>query len=269
MTIIATTDFSDIAQNAVQYAAALANAIKAKLVLFNAFTPPIHASNAHLSADTFQKLLDSNKERLNELAVEFKSKYQLEVETESNYSFIEEHLTALIEKYQADIIIFGMAEKSIEQELMGNTTTSAIKNIDIPIISVPLQAKFNGLAKMVFACDTRDDIPEHAKTLVRSITNPLNTEIEVFSVDTTVENIKKQPKEERNLTDETFTYFYKNVQSTEVLDAIRKEIKDVNADILVMMPKKYGFWGSMVHTSKTRIMASGLHIPLFSIPASL
>jgi hypothetical protein len=33
-----------------------------------------------------------------------------------------------------------------------------------------------------------------------------------------------------------------------------------------MMPNKYGFWGSLIHRSKTRIMASGSEIPLMSLP---
>ncbi len=267
MTIIATTDFSEIAQNAVQYAANLAKAANMNLVLFHAFNPPIHASNAQLSAETFQKLFDINSERLNELKNELKNEYHIEVQSEITYSFVEEHLTTCIEKYNAGLLVFGMAEKSLEQELMGNTTTSAIRNINIPIISVPLQTRFTPLNRVLFACDTPDEIPSHATSLIKSLIAAQNTEIEVFSVDTTVEKIKKNNKTTEQDNPE-INYYYKNIQSKEVIDEIKKEIKDFNADLLIMMPKKYGFWDSMVHRSKTRVMASGLSIPLLSIPAS-
>ncbi|MNX96122.1 hypothetical protein D3C86_1284240 [compost metagenome] len=61
-------------------------------------------------------------------------------------------------------------------------------------------------------------------------------------------------------------YIYKTVRSNAVINEIEKEIKRYQADILVMVPKKYGFWDSLVHKSKTRIMASGLDVPLLSFP---
>lgn len=52
-----------------------------------------------------------------------------------------------------------------------------------------------------------------------------------------------------------------------LLLAIAAEIKEIKADFLVMMPQKRGFWEAVVHRSKTRLMASGLQIPLLSIPS--
>jgi hypothetical protein len=66
---------------------------------------------------------------------------------------------------------------------------------------------------------------------------------------------------------EGIDYYYKNVQSDSIIEGIANEVKSVAADLLIMVPEQHGFWGSMVHRSKTRIMASGLNIPLFSIPA--
>jgi hypothetical protein len=51
-----------------------------------------------------------------------------------------------------------------------------------------------------------------------------------------------------------------------VIWEIEKEIIDSNSNLLVMIPKKYGFWESLIHRSKTREMASGLNIPMLSIP---
>ncbi|WP_179009240.1 hypothetical protein [Winogradskyella forsetii] len=38
-----------------------------------------------------------------------------------------------------------------------------------------------------------------------------------------------------------------------------------NSRLLVMIPKTYGFWESIIHKSKTWVMASGMNIPLLSI----
>ncbi|SPW34593.1 Uncharacterised protein [Elizabethkingia miricola] len=61
------------------------------------------------------------------------------------------------------------------------------------------------------------------------------------------------------------SHYYKNVLSDNVVAAIKDEIVDTQADLLVMVPHKYGFWESVIHRSKTSIMASGNNIPLLSI----
>ena len=61
-------------------------------------------------------------------------------------------------------------------------------------------------------------------------------------------------------------YYYKNVASNVIIEAIQDEITQINADLLIMVPHKYGFWDSLVHISKTRKMASRSEIPLLSLP---
>src|SRR5258706_4783474 len=62
------------------------------------------------------------------------------------------------------------------------------------------------------------------------------------------------------------TYSYKNVQSSSVIKEIKKEMIAFKAELLIMVPEEYRFWASVVHKSKTRMMAAGLGIPLLSIP---
>ncbi|HEY0175411.1 MAG TPA: universal stress protein, partial [Pedobacter sp.] len=63
------------------------------------------------------------------------------------------------------------------------------------------------------------------------------------------------------------TYSFKDVQSGAVIQAIKKEIIAAEAELLIMVPGKYGFWSSLLHRSKTNMMASGLNVPLLSVPA--
>src|SRR5690606_23229824 len=65
---------------------------------------------------------------------------------------------------------------------------------------------------------------------------------------------------------EDVEYTYKNYNSDDVIKAIKDEIQRLDAELLIMIPRKYGFWESLVRRSKTRMMASGLSIPLLSIP---
>ncbi|MFT4152742.1 universal stress protein [Parafilimonas sp.] len=59
-TIIAATDYSKEADNAVNYAAALAKYTGSTLVLFNAFEYSIHVSNARVSASLVDAAIATN-----------------------------------------------------------------------------------------------------------------------------------------------------------------------------------------------------------------
>ena len=66
---------------------------------------------------------------------------------------------------------------------------------------------------------------------------------------------------------EEVSYFYKSVQSEAVIEEIKTEMLEYKPDMLIMIPYEYGFWSSLIHKSKTRMMSSGLDIPLLSIHA--
>lgn len=270
-TIIAATNFSAIANNAVTYAAGLAKSANASLILFNSFQLDIHSANSHISAEAMQKQLDKASDRLKTLGKDIAGAFNIEVSCFCSYSFLEDELSSLIELHNAELVVMGMAERSFEQELMGNSTTSVIKNLNTPVLAVPLHARFQNIKKILYACDTLSFSSIKRFSWLRSIVGNLGAEVEFFSVDAKLDDLKQE--QDRLLLSSTLEeefqqvkYLYKTVKSNAVINEIKKEINIYNADILVMVPQKYGFWDSLVHKSKTRIMAAGLDIPLLSFP---
>lgn len=271
LTIIATTNYSDTARNAVTYAAGITRATNAKLILFNSFVLSVHSANSLISAEETQKELDKAVLRLETLGKEIADLFKIEVQCFCSHCFLEDELSALIDSTGAALVVMGMAERSFEQDLLGNTTTSFIKNIDIPILAVPLNARFQKVRKVLYAFDTLSFPATKRFSWIKHVIRSLDIEIELFSVDESVAEIKKRDKvlvtdEVSGKEFEDVKYIYKTVRSNAVIHEIEKEIKHYQADILVMVPKKYGFWDSLIHKSKTRIMASGLDIPLLSFP---
>ncbi|OXA95933.1 universal stress protein UspA [Flavobacterium oncorhynchi] len=271
LTIIAATNFSTIAGNAVTYAAGLAKATGAKLILFNSFSLSVHSANSLITAESMQKQMDKAALRVQTLGEEIADLFKISVESICSYSFLEDELPAIIDQTNADLVVMGMAERSLEQDLLGNTTTSVIKSLNIPILAVPQNARFQNAKKILYACDTLSLSSIRRFTWIREVIGNLGSEIEFFSVDKKLDEIREeQGKVLLNSSIgnnfEDVKYIYKNVRSNAVIDEIKKEIKNFEADILVMVPQKYGFWDSLIHRSKTRIMAVGLDIPLLSIP---
>lgn len=267
--IIAATNFSPTASNAVTYAAALAKAKGSRLILFNSFSLSIHSSNSRISADNAQLEIDKATERLKHLAFDLAHLYTIEVDSFCLFSALEDELPLLIEKNQAELVVMGMADRSIEQEILGNSTTSVIKNINIPVLAVPQSARFNNAKKILFAFESRSLSSIQKLDWFSQIAVALKAEVEFFSVDQRVEEMIEQQQTitiENEPPTQLAKYSYKTIRSSAVVSEIKKEIENYNADILVMVPQKYGFWDSLIHISKTRSMASGLNIPLLSLP---
>ncbi|MBS7254598.1 universal stress protein [Flavobacterium branchiicola] len=271
LTIIAATNFSAIANNAVTYAAGLAKATGAKLILFNSFSLSVHSANSHISADALQKQIEKAISKLENLAKETANVFKIETESICTYSFLEDELPRIIDQTKADVVVIGMAERSFEQELLGNSTTSAIKNLKIPVLAVPEKARFQSVKKVLYAYDNLSFSAIKKFSWIKNALGDLEAEIEFFSVDDKLDDLKEEQRRvlmssniEKEFED--VKYLYKTVRSNAVIDEIKKEIKNYQADLLIMVPQKYGFWDSFVHRSKTRILAAGLDIPLLSFP---
>jgi Universal stress protein UspA and related nucleotide-binding proteins len=265
--IIIATDYSPEATNAMHYAAAIAAEQGHQLILFNVTEISIHALNARVSSDAIDKMLFVHQDNLDKAAAKLAGAYKVQVLTHFATGNFYDELVRCIAQHNADVVVMGMASKTFEQDLLGNTTTAAIHKLQFPILAVPLHAKYEGIKKVLFAADIEKGVQEQVLEKIRSLALAFGATIEIFHVETEIAELTAEPA--NAAFDQALagiTYTYKNVQSPQIIKAIQKEIEAMEADLLIMVPYKYGFWSSIVHRSKTRMMASGNNIPLLSLP---
>jgi nucleotide-binding universal stress UspA family protein len=270
-TILAATNYSRLAENAVHYAAGAARMSGYRLILLNDFSVSVHMENARLSAERLEELIDENKLLLESKALLLSDQYGIEVIAEATFSFIDHAIRQVVARYQPKAIVMGMEQKSVEQEFLGNTTTFIIKKLPVPVLAVPANVSFTVPKKVIFACDVLNGISEQVLAQIKNIALITKAEIEVLLINETIQELRELDAHISALNRiddelEGIDYYYKNVRSDSIIKGIANEVKTTEADLLIMVPQKHGFWGSVVHRSKTRIMASGLHIPLLSIP---
>lgn len=276
-TILIAVDYSKLSDNATTYGVQAAQTIGAKVILFHLHTLSVHAANARLAPSAIKETIDRNRMQLENMAEELASTYGIEVVAAWTTGDFYTEMKSVIDTYEVDLLIMGMPGKSLEQDLLGNTTTLAINKLKFPVLAIPSQVTYKGIKKIVFACDIVRGVHAQILERVRKVALSFGAAVQIFHVDTRVkkltENIEDQDLTSPGQLTKEFgdglsgiNYSYKNVSSNAVIREIQKEVIDFQADLLVMVPYKYGFWGSMVHTSKTRIMASGSDIPLLSIP---
>lgn len=269
--IVIATDFSAEAKNAMLYAATAAAEKGYEMVIFTLQNIPIHAQNARLSSDSINEFLHKKEKELNDVAATVSSGFGIAAVPYFATGEFYEEIARCIEMHHADLVVVGMAQKSFEQDLLGNTTTKAFSRLTIPVLAIPLSASYKGIKNILFACDMTRGVHKQVLDNVKSFSRDFGAKVEVFHVRHIVEELYKESLRNENLHQvqeelNGISYLYKNVQSDEIVEAIKKEIELIKADLLIMIPYRYGFWGSLVHRSKTRMMASGNSIPLLSIP---
>lgn len=271
-TIIVCTDFSSEAENAVQYAASLAQENKYKLVLFHLQQISVHALNAQVSADYFYEQTVKNQNKMIAKTSELHSLYSID----SRYylasgSFFEE-LENCIHDHSADLVIMGMREKTFEQKLLGDIATRAIHKIKKPLLTVPGHLQYTGIKKILFAYDIHKNMTWSAMNDIYSFVSGFHAETEIFNVNDRLEDFT-QVMNDIDLNSgydmEDIKYSFKMIESIEVIKAIEDEITLTNPDILMMIPYQYSFLESLFHQSKTTRMASENKIPLLSIPLNI
>lgn len=269
--IVIATDYSAEAENAMRYAAEVAADRGYLLIVFSLQNVSIHALNARLSGEAVNDYLKVQSERLDEVVTSLKQTYGAQAISHFATGDFYVELERCVNLHQADLVVIGMAQRSIEQDLLGNTTTAALARFSFPILAVPLTARYKGFKTVIFACDLVRGVQKKILDEVKFLAQDFGASVEVFHVGREIERLNQEKLlndslNEIELSLSGINYLYKQVNSTEIIEAIKDEVESLNADLLIMVPYKYGFWGSIVHRSKTRMMASGNSIPLLSIP---
>ncbi|WP_437918716.1 universal stress protein [Sphingobacterium sp. LRF_L2] len=265
-TIIVATNFSNAADNALIYATEALFGKNYQIVIFNYFSTSIHVQHARLPAQEVDRLTNIRKEKLGDIAKSISSNYGLKAIPYLASGNLLEQLENCIKAFNAEMVVIGMAEKSFEQDLLGNTTTMLINKLQTPVLSIPSHLRYKEIKKILFACDVLRGVHKNILENVRNFAQNFGAKVEVFHVRKFADKLIAPNSMESILNSlEGVEHSFVDVHAEVVIKAIEQELESSQADILVMVPYKYGFWSSMIHKSLTRTMASESEVPLLSI----
>src|SRR5690606_5056755 len=190
-TIIIASDFSNEAENATEYVLNLSKTIDVKLVIFHLHKISIHAENARLPFSVIQTSMEKSHENVKKRIEKLSEKHALPIQTDWAMGDFYEQLKLSVNRHQADMVVMGMDDKSLEQDLLGSTTTGAIHKIMVPILAIPLKAKFTGIKRVLFAYDIEKGVDVDVLEKVKVVVTKFNAELEVFHVSNTIDTIEQ------------------------------------------------------------------------------
>lgn len=271
--ILVPTDFSTCSINAVHYAADLAANLRAKIVLFHAFHPPIMVTEVP-DMLSFQEIKDIQIENLEKLASELKSKHgeNLQIEIVCESGFAVDEIQVYQEANENDLIVMGMKKVGqFTERVIGSITATLMYKSLCPILSIPEGQIFKPFKNIVLASDFKDDNPPLIYlTLVNFV--------EIFGAHLHLLNVSKNALEmiEASHIEDRFENTFKNLTHTahyikndDITEGINHFITSKEMDLVMMIPKKHSFWENLFHEPHTKKIAFHANIPVMALSVNL
>jgi nucleotide-binding universal stress UspA family protein len=125
----------------------------------------------------------------------------------------------------------------------------------------------------LFACNYPSLASDHKLSLLRELALTFDAQVRVLHVDQPepaaagkrgTSSSKKYPNLESIL--EGIKHHYEFLVEEDSSVGIQTGIEEYQADLLVMVPQRHGFWDIVMNQSVTRKLAFHTHIPLLTLP---
>jgi len=269
--ILAPTDFSDNAGNAINYAAQIAKLSKAELILFHAYQVPAIPSDVpfvmpidEIEKDALNGLMKIKKKIL--------AKYgeELKITCETKFGLPVDEINTIVKEKKIDLVVMGVRGAGfLSEKLIGSLTTSLIRKGKCPVLAINEKVKFRSIKKIVLAYD-------YQKIAYKTILEPLKDFVKLFKSHVYLLNVmpeleiasptrKKVAGNQIEHALEEFSHSFKFLENNDIVDGINEFVDENNIDMIVMIPRKHSLLESVFQGSNTKRMAFHSHIPLLAL----
>jgi len=265
--IVALTDFSQNASNATHYAAALAQAAKARLILYHAFPYPVIATDVPIEIQQFiDETAETHTEALLAIRRELEQQYGIEVACTAQGGSVVYHLEDFMRQEHADLAVMGLrgASRTVNV-LMGSTTFEVMRLGKIPLLVVPDGVTFQKPAHLLFACDNPFITNDNELKPLKDLVAQFDAEVEVYMVSRPEPAPAAHPTPRPSNLEQHFgqlRHVYTFEQATGVRESILEGIRNSKADLLVMVPHHRSVWQYLFNKSDTHSVALQSRIPI-------
>lgn len=271
-TIIIATDFSDAADNAANYAADMALAKRARLVLLHIYQIPVvfmevpiatEADNLRMDAE---KMLDLLRHQLAMRVAE-----QIEVTTRFVVGAFFPTLDEICKELNPYAVVMGSQGSTIAQRAMlGGHTVYAMKHLLWPLITVPPFASFAKIKKICLACDFQQIADSTPIQEIKLLVMDMNAEFHVVQFQKHESDFRGEEHEAKRLR-ETFAGLnpqYHLISGRDIDESIIGFVENNDIDLLITLPRRRGLLKQLMHRSVSKRIILHSHIPVMSMQPS-
>ena len=237
--LLVATDYSENAGHAVDYAVELANHFGSLITLVSAIDEPYSAAAGALVSIT-DEIRDEAMETMNTVRAQIEPKLRngatVDVHTVDGEAGPTIARVAKAKGY--DLIVMGTRGSTAAKEMFtGSVANAMIKNSEVPVLVVPINAPYRPLKQVVVATDNKGAGPQGQG---QKVLNALR----------------------ENYGSQVINY---HDDSDDVARGIKQEVARRNADLLVMLYHDHGFFGSLFNESTVSKVIFDSEVPLLVV----
>jgi nucleotide-binding universal stress UspA family protein len=271
--ILFPTDFSEVATNAFVHALEFAKIVKGELILLHTFELPVYDNqffpeNYNVLFDSLQlSEFDMFKEeipKLHAIAEErnldkIKMSHRL---MDGNLLF---NIKKAIKEENIDFIVMGTAgARGWEAFFLGTNTGNVLTAVDVPVLSVPLEANFKKIETIGFTTRYRAKDKKALKDVLE-IAKKMNAKVRCLYVKTNNSDVSEATLKhwEEEFANEPIQFSI--IPSDDVHDTILDFVLFKDIDVLAMLTYKRNFFVELFKPSLTQKFSNTLDIPILAM----
>jgi nucleotide-binding universal stress UspA family protein len=266
------TDFSDTAKNAARFAVQMAVDVPgSSVVLYNVYDKIAAGTDGSVLTETDEDRKTVLNQALKNLELELHEIGEVSIEyVAEEGSSVVDNVRRYIRHQDIDLVVMGITGATrLEQIFMGSNTLNLVSEVDAPVIIVPPNATYSKITNVLFASDFKDVKMSTPVAHIKNLLNLFKPNLHIVNVDSEhyvelTEEYKYERAKMELMFQEYNPQFY-FIRLFDFLDAISVFTADHNIDLIVTVPKKYGFWRGLFKTSHTKKLAYHSHVPIAAI----
>jgi nucleotide-binding universal stress UspA family protein len=274
-TILISTDFTDSGHNALQYAAAFAESIKAtKLILYATYAaPPVTTTDMSFSFVETEGLLKLNEDELAKSKDKIKAYLpeNIEIETRTDYGTPEQTIDNAVHETNSDLIVTSIENMSaLEEALAGNGAVQMMHHTQTPVLMVPPEATWKPVQNIVWACDYKDLDKTTPVWNIKPLLQATGAHLHVIHNDPE----HKQSDDAIANYQQTIRDWFPDTQISFALldnkvlnEAVNEYVTTNNIDLILAVPKKHGWLEGLFSSSHSKQLAFHAHVPIVCVQA--
>ena len=268
-TILVATDFSATAFNAAAYAADMAQAIDAKLVLLHTYQVPVSYGEIPIAINMADFVKDIEKQlslMVAQLNARVNNEINIDTQVKEGVFFYELKRTCDIMQPYA-VVMGSQGTTAAERLLFGGHAVYAMRHLDWPLITVPQGAKFSAVKKIALACDFDNVIETIPVDEIKMLVADFNAELHVLNTGKRTE-FDADIVFESGLLEEMIGALhpqYHFISSGNTDQGIMDFVEKNGIDLLLVLPKRHGVLHKLLHKSITKRFVLHSHVPVMAI----
>jgi nucleotide-binding universal stress UspA family protein len=274
--ILVPTDFSDLSNTALRYAASMAKHSDAEIILLHVMQPYEHEAILNKIIDFKGTLQKAIQDKLNEVKANTPDLLGVNVRVKIVEGKVYETIEKIVKEEDLDLVVMGTHGAGglgdLERYVLGTNAFRTVHVSGCPVITLKEVKDKIAYDNIVLPLDMTKETQQKVDTAIK-IAKVLGSTMHVIAVTSFVDEFRYNLTEIKGLIDEVadkvkeagIKVVTKMLRNDDVADSVTEYADEVNADLVIIMTRQETKMNERVLGSSARKIITGSKVPVLSI----